>query len=167
MRIPLAFLVVILSTAVLCPMHLYSQAVGSITGVINDPGGAVIPNANIKAVQKNTEFTRTTTSSASGNYTLPLLPVGNYTVTVEASGFRNASSEVKLDVDQKLELNFTLSIGGVETTVEVSAANPVINTTTGRLATCCSFTSPPSVSAQWARYYQFGAVAARHSTRNK
>jgi Carboxypeptidase regulatory-like domain/TonB dependent receptor-like, beta-barrel/TonB-dependent Receptor Plug Domain len=133
MRIRLAFLVVILGMAVLCPVHLYSQAVGSITGIVNDPGGAVVPNANIKAVQKNTEFTRSTTSSASGNYTLPLLPVGNYTVTVEASGFRKASSEVKLDVDQKLELNFTLSIGGVETTIEVSAAPPAINTTTGTL----------------------------------
>ncbi|PYV86668.1 MAG: hypothetical protein DMG05_19140 [Acidobacteria bacterium] len=133
MRILCTFLAVTIVVAISCPINLYSQAVGGIVGIITDPGGAVVPNANIKAVQKNTEFTRSTTSSGSGNYNLPLLPVGNYTVTVEAAGFRVASVELKLDVDEKRELNFTLSLGGVETSIEVTTAPPAINTTTGTL----------------------------------
>ena len=126
MRIQTLFLALALCVAALFPKNLHSQAVGSILGVITDPAGAVVPNANIKAVQKNTEFTRTTASSGTGNYNLPFLPVGNYTVMAEAAGFRTASSEVKLDVDQKLELNFTLSLTGVETAIEVSALQQVL-----------------------------------------
>ncbi len=133
MRLKSTLLIVMILVAGLCPTHLYSQAAGSILGVISDPGGAVVPNANIKAVQKNTEFTRSTASSGSGNYNLPLLPVGNYTVTVEATGFRVASVELKLDVDEKRELNFTLSLSGVEIAIEVTTAPPSINTTTGTL----------------------------------
>ncbi len=67
-----------LVAAALAPAPLYSQAVGSISGSVSDPGQAVIPSATVTAVEKNTNFTRTTTTSADGNYALPRLPVGSY-----------------------------------------------------------------------------------------
>lgn len=57
---------------------VYAQAVGSIVGTVSDPGNAVVPGATVTAADKNTGFTRTTTSGSDGIYSLPRLPVGTY-----------------------------------------------------------------------------------------
>jgi hypothetical protein len=115
------------------PVRLHSQAVGSMVGVVLDPNSAAIPNAKVTALEKNTGFTRATVTSESGNYTLPLLPVGNYTLTAEAPGFQSSSVETKLDVNQRKEVNITMQVSGVDTKIEVTATAPTINTTTGTL----------------------------------
>ncbi len=122
-----------LVAAALAPAPLYSQAVGSISGSVSDPGQAVIPSATVTAVEKNTNFTRTTTTSADGNYALPRLPVGSYIVNAEASGFDKSSVDVTLDVEQKREVNFTLAVKGVATQVDVTATAVTLNTTTGTI----------------------------------
>src|SRR5438128_12618618 len=95
----LLFAVAIVLT-VWSPRNLYCQAVGNIVGFVVDPSDAIVPGAKVTAVQKGTQLTRTTLTSASGNYTLPLLPVGTYVITAQASGFQSSSVEVSLDVDQ-------------------------------------------------------------------
>jgi hypothetical protein len=119
--------------AALRPVVLHAQATGNIRGVVLDPGGAVIPNAIVTAVEQNTRFTRETISSGSGDYVLALLPVGAYSVTAVATGFQKSAIQVTLDVDQKREVNFTLALGGVETQVDVTAAAPEVNTSSGEL----------------------------------
>jgi hypothetical protein len=99
-----------LVAAALVPAPLYSQAVGSIAGTVADPGQAMIPSATVTAVDKNTNFSRSTTTSSDGNYSLPRLAVGTYTVTASANGFEKSSVEVRLDVEQKREVNFTLAV---------------------------------------------------------
>jgi hypothetical protein len=115
------------------PVKLYSQAVGSIVGLVVDQAEAVLPNAKVTAVEKGTQFTRTATTSNAGTYTLSLLPVGTYSVRVEALGFQPKSVDVTLDVEQRREVNFILAVSGVETRVEVTGVAPTINTTTGTL----------------------------------
>ncbi|HKW98604.1 MAG TPA: TonB-dependent receptor [Bryobacteraceae bacterium] len=115
------------------PIHLHAQALGSIVGLVTDPGQAVIPSATVTAVEKNTNFTRSTTTASDGVFSLPRLPVGTYTVSAEAQGFDKATTEVTLDVDQKREVNFTLVVKGVATQVEVQATAPTLNTTTGMI----------------------------------
>ena len=127
-----AVLILVLAAG-LVPAALYGQATGSIHGAVLDPGGAVIPNAAVIAVERNTSFTRETATSSAGDFTLPLLPVGTYDVTAEAGGFQKSSIEVKLDVDQKREVNFTLALSGVQTQVSVTAAAPIVNTSSGEL----------------------------------
>ena len=117
----------------LAPRQLAGQAVGSIHGVITDPGGAVVPNATVTATQTSTGFARKATSSASGNYTLPLLPVGTYQVQAESSGFQVSSIQVSLDVNEQREVDFTLAVSGVATQIEVQAVAPTIDTSTGTL----------------------------------
>ena len=80
--------------AVFVPSRLNAQAVGSIVGQVTDPGQAVVPGATVTAVEKGTNFTRTITTSSSGDYSLPRLPVGTYTVTAEASGFEKSSADL-------------------------------------------------------------------------
>src|SRR5689334_22756209 len=120
-----------IALATMAPCSLYSQSVGSIIGVVTDSSQAVVANATVTAVQNGTNFTRTTKSSATGNFTLPLMPVGNYVVTAEASGFEKSTANISLDVDQSQEVDFTLNIGGVQTKVNVEAVAPTIDTTSG------------------------------------
>lgn len=119
--------------ATMAPCSLYSQAVGSIIGVVTDSSQAVVGNATVTAVQNGTNFTRATKSTATGNFTLPLMPVGSYVVTAEAPGFEKSTANVSLDVDQSQEVDFTLNIGGVQTKVTVEAVTPTIDTTSGEI----------------------------------
>jgi hypothetical protein len=60
-----------------------------IVGTVTDPTGAIIPNANVTVVNLDTHETRNALSNASGNFDVTLLPVGRYSVTVKAKGFKN------------------------------------------------------------------------------
>jgi hypothetical protein len=117
----------------LLPIPAYSQAVGTIVGTVSDPGKALIPGATVTAVEKGTGFTRTVATGSDGLYSLPRLTVGTYTVTASAGGFEKSSVDVRLDVEQTQELNFTLQVQGVATQVEVQAIAPTIDTSTGTI----------------------------------
>jgi hypothetical protein len=115
---------------------LKAQAVGEITGMVADPSGGVVPNARITATRDATGVSQSTVSSSAGTYTIPNLMVGTYTVTAEAPGFKTGVAHgITLDVSQQREVNFTLALAGVQSTVEVSAAPPLLNTTESQLGT--------------------------------
>jgi hypothetical protein len=67
----------------------WGQTNGSIRGTINDPSGAVVPNATIAVTLTGTDTTRTVTSDANGGFDIPELAVGNYDVSVNATGLRS------------------------------------------------------------------------------
>jgi len=116
-------------------VSLRAQAVGEITGTVTDPSGALVPNVRVTAKQPATGASRSTLTSSSGTYTLAALLVGTYTVTAEAHGFKSAvAQEITLDVAQQRRVDFTLALAGVQSTVEVNAAPPLLNTTTGTIA---------------------------------
>ncbi|HEV2381931.1 MAG TPA: carboxypeptidase-like regulatory domain-containing protein, partial [Terriglobia bacterium] len=118
---------------------LRAQAVGEITGTVTDPTGAVVPDVSVTATNVATGVSQTTLSTAAGTYTLARLLVGTYDVTAEAKGLKKGrASGITLDVSQQRELNFTLAIGEVTSTVEVSAAPPLLNTTNATLANVVS-----------------------------
>lgn len=113
---------------------LAAQAIGEIVGTVNDPSGAIVPNAKITAVEASTGLTRSTVSTAEGTYTLPQLPVGSYDVSVQAAGFKPASApKITLDVSQQREVDFTLTLAGGTQVVEVEATPPLITSTNGGL----------------------------------
>ena len=119
----------ILITSFVMPCRLQAQAVGKISGTIADPTGAVIPDAKITATELGTGLVRSTITGGSGTYVIPALPVGTYTVTAGASGFKSGNSQVALDVNQEREVDFTLSLAESTIKVEVSAAAPLLTTT--------------------------------------
>ncbi len=117
------------------PNPLHAQAVGEITGIVTDPSGAVVPDTMITAANGATGISQATRSTGAGNYTLARLPVGTYTVTAEAKGFKTGVvNQVTLDVSQQREVDFTLALAGVAASVEVTAAPALINTTNSTLA---------------------------------
>src|SRR5579872_3805546 len=64
------------------------QTTGEVTGTVTDSSGAVIPGATVKATNNATQQARTTTSNASGNYVMPYLTPGTYTIECQRSGFK-------------------------------------------------------------------------------
>jgi hypothetical protein len=99
------------------------QATGNFSGNVIDKAGSAIPGASIIATSQGTGLQRDTKADASGHYLLPLLPVGTYTVHVDASGFQSAESkDLRLQVDEARELDFSLVPSTVVTTVEVTGA---------------------------------------------
>jgi Carboxypeptidase regulatory-like domain len=116
-------------------LEVRAQAVGSITGTVTDPSGAVIANAIVTATRVETGVAQSTRTGNAGTYTIPNLVVGTYNVTVEVRGFKPASaSRITLDVSQQRQVDFKLSLVGVESTVEVDTAPPLINTTDATIA---------------------------------
>src|ERR1700733_1106419 len=82
---------------------------GAITGVVQDPSGAVIANAQVTATNIGTGLALAAKSNNSGVFVFSPLKIGDYTVSATSSGFQTVSREnVHLDAQQRLNLNFTL-----------------------------------------------------------
>jgi carboxypeptidase family protein/TonB-dependent receptor-like protein len=101
----------------------------TLSGRVSDSSGAVLPKAAVKAVNRATGITRTAVSSASGDYQISLLPVGDYTVTSELTGFKKEVKSVTLQVGSNASVDFTLAVGTVTTDVEVQAVSEAVEPT--------------------------------------
>ncbi len=100
----------------------------SLSGVVSDSNGAVVPGASLKVENEDTTATRATVSNDRGEYQVVQVPPGKYQVTVEKPGFRVQTSEVVLQTNTPSTLNITLEVGAVSQTVNVSAEVSVVNT---------------------------------------
>ena len=101
---------------------------GQIGGYVTDPTGAVIPNARITLTSSENGISRMAASDASGRWTIAGLPSGNYKIKAESPGFRTILYDVHYDSNQPTAYNFPMNVGSVSTTVEVTAATPMLNT---------------------------------------
>jgi hypothetical protein len=109
------------------------QGRASINGTVTDQTGALVDGAVITAKETTTGQARSTTSDK-GTYSLPLLPLGTYTLSCTHSGFSTAvHPDVTLTVDQLATVDFSLRVGDVNQSVEVAASAEALNTTNGEL----------------------------------
>jgi hypothetical protein len=123
-------LVVLGVLALAAPSALLAQATGSFSGTVLDKSGAAIPGATVAATSPSIGLAREVKTDNAGHYLIPLLPVATYTVHVEAQGFQTAqSTDLNLDVNQARELDFSLVLGTVATTVAVSGEAVAVETT--------------------------------------
>jgi len=105
-------------------------ATATMSGVVHDGTGGVIPGVTVTIKHTETGLTRTVQTAEDGGYRMPSLPVGAYEVTAEAAGFkRQVRSGVNLVVAQEAVVNLTLEVGGVTEQVIVSEDAPLVNTT--------------------------------------
>lgn len=121
------------SVTVLCCVvtmpALAQQTTGTIVGTVKDAQGAAVTTAIIKATNVATNFSRSASTNASGEYRIDYLPVGTYTVEATAGGFeRYVQRNASLDVDQELTIEISLAVGSTSQTVMVSEAPPAVNT---------------------------------------
>jgi len=107
----------------------------SILGTVTDNSGAVVANASVNITNVNTGQIAHTTTGSSGDFTVPSLNSGSYSVTVEAPGFqKSVTNDISLSVDQKARVNVSLKAGAVSTTVEVNATAVNLDTDTSALS---------------------------------
>src|SRR6266404_7268 len=98
---------------------------GSISGIVQDPGGAIIRGATITVTNVGTNESRTTQSNDEGYYEVPSLATGVYKVVGTASGFQELTvSDARLAVGAKLRVDLKMPVGGVNASVTVADRNP-------------------------------------------
>jgi hypothetical protein len=108
---------------------------GEITGRVLDSSGLGAPGATVTATNVATGLERSTTTGGEGDYTIPLLPPGTYTVSAELSGFKKAlASDITITVGMRRTLPFELQVGALTEQVNVSAESSLVETTRSDVA---------------------------------
>jgi hypothetical protein len=103
---------------------------GAVGGTVKDPHGAVVQNAAVSAKNEDTNKETTATTDSEGRFLVPKLQPGSYTVTINASGFAAFTQQhVVVEVGRVTSLDVPLAVSGAQETVQVTAEQPVINTT--------------------------------------
>ncbi len=108
---------------------------GTILGVVTDSSGAAVPGATVTIKNMDTGLTRTVTTTDDGSYSAPELPIGNYSVTVEKSGFKvGLVSGVRVEVSSEKRTDVTLQPGELAQRVEVTGEDlPMVESTSDTL----------------------------------
>jgi carboxypeptidase family protein len=107
---------------------------GSIVGTVTDPSGGVIAGATVTVANMDTNIETKSTTDASGNYVVTPLPIGRYSVAIEAPGFKKSvNSGITLNVQDRLRVDAALQVGQVVDVVEVQAGAPLLQTDTSYL----------------------------------
>jgi len=108
----------------------------SLNGTVTDPSGAVIGAAKLTVLNTGTGLARTLETTAGGLYNFGRLPVGNYDLSVEAPGFKNARrTGIPLNIGAVVTFDVKLEVGGTQETVSVSADVPVVETARSQTST--------------------------------
>jgi outer membrane receptor protein involved in Fe transport len=124
-----AALLVALTVLLSAPAYAQTSG-GSITGVITDADGGVLPGVAVTAKNPDNGALRTTVSESDGRYRINALPPGRYVIRAELQGFTPAESRaLTLALGLELQHNLTLGLQGVEEAVTVSGQLPVVETT--------------------------------------
>ena len=111
-----------------------AQTTGSLLGVITDSNGAVVSSANVRVTDTDTGLIKNTVTTTEGTYLVPLLPVGHYSVSVEANGFKSFTrTDVLVAVAQNIRVDVRLQVGGVDQTITVEGNGVNIETTNATL----------------------------------
>jgi len=122
--------------ALLSASFLWAFAGGSLSGVVEDPTGAVIEGAKLTLVNTGLKTQFQTTSDSKGFYSFPALPVGKYDLTIAAAGFKpQKKTDVGIDADAAVTLNTTLEVGEQTEAVTVSATAAGVDTQVDTVAT--------------------------------
>jgi len=107
---------------------------GAIVGTVTDKSEAVIPGAKVTAKNLATGFARSTVTDDAGDFHLPELPIGDYSVTIEKEGFQTATlAKLTIGVASEQRTDVTLQPGRVEAVVEVTEGAPLLQTTMNTL----------------------------------
>ena len=102
-------------------MSVAAQGTADIVGRISDSSGGVLPNTAVTARDVGTNILRTTTTSSTGDFTFTALPIGDYEVKTELSGFRTETRTITLSTGDRARVDFALQPGGVNEVVRVEA----------------------------------------------
>ncbi len=131
LKLTAAFAVALLSTTAV----IYAQvAAGTINVEVQDSSGALIPGGIITLTHVGSGQVRTGVTSASGTFRAAFMPVGEYSIRVEAPGFKSKTTTgLVLQVDQNAAITLVLEPGEVRESVQVTVASPLLETNTSSI----------------------------------
>lgn len=141
---------------------------GTITGVVTDQTGAIVPGASITITNQATNVSYNLKTNAAGVYYVTSLLPGTYTVQASNSGFKNFENRnIVLSVDQTVRLDIKLEVGSATQTVTVEGGAPLVNTETGRLSDLVNGSQIANMPLNGRNVYQLmqlipGAVDSTH-----
>src|SRR5207247_1052497 len=102
----------------------------TMSGVVHDANGGLVPGVGVTAKHIESGLTRTVITSETGSYRMPALPVGEYEVTAELSGFKQQVRRgITLVVAQEAVVNLMLDVGDIKEQITVTEDAPLVNTT--------------------------------------
>lgn len=109
---------------------------GTISGIVHDPSGAVIPDVQVIIVNDATGVPHTTQTNGEGIYVVPSLPPGRYRIQVAKIGFKTLiKPDIVLSVQDAVAINFILPVGAASETVTVPGGAPLVNTQSAAVST--------------------------------
>jgi hypothetical protein len=111
----------------------YAQFSGTISGIVADPSGAIVPGASLTLLNTSTNEQRVATSSAAGVYQFVSLAPGSYELTTTMKGFSSSKTALKLETNQTLNVPVNLAVGSSTETIEVSTQSPLLDSADTRL----------------------------------
>jgi hypothetical protein len=121
--------------AALGPSGVLAQSTASISGVVKDIGGAVLPGVSVSVKNDGSGAAQEVLTDAAGRYQVTALDAGSYTVTAALTGFKTAEARgVRVAPGQPVTIPLTLEIGSLEETVNVTSSSELINTETATVA---------------------------------
>src|ERR1700722_11946 len=128
----------IFCAALLLAAHLSGQvnASGTFSGQVTDAASAAVPGAQVKITETSDGVSTTRTTGTDGSYTVPFLKPGVYSVEVTAKGFSRAiAKDLTLQINQIVQQDFKLQVGGVQQEVTVVGGAPLLSTESTEIGT--------------------------------
>ena len=164
-HMPRSFLAGVLLALLLTTTSFAQSTSGSITGMVTDPSGAIVPAAEVEVTNVGMGVTTRVTSNSVGVFNLPNLDAGTYRVRVSARGFTTYErAGLVLGANQIINVEARLTVGATAQVVEVKAASPIISTQASDIAdtmTSQAALALPLVARQAGDYgmYAYAALA--------
>ncbi len=111
------------------PAAFSQQSTARLLGTVKDSTGAVVVSVTVRAVNGANGLERMAMTNEAGEYSIPLLPIGEYTVMAEAAGFKTSTMRgIVLQVNQDARVDVTLTVGSTSETISVEATAPLLVT---------------------------------------
>jgi hypothetical protein len=118
----------LISFCLLPSIAIAQESRGAILGRVSDQSGSAVSSAQIKVTNPTTGITVSAATNADGNYFVPYLVPGKYTVTAELTGFKKfVANDVEVRVTEQVKLDISLTLGNVSESVEVTAQTPLLS----------------------------------------
>jgi len=128
----------------------------TVVGTVTDPTGAAIPNVSITITNSDTGQVRRVATNSEGQFVVPDLRIGNYTVRAEGSGFKTAErKDLKLQVGDRARVDFQMQMGTAQETVTVEAIPVAVQADTGEVSQIVTGTQVSQLASNGRSFYTF------------
>jgi len=151
---------VFLACLCICRPAFSQQITAAITGTVVDTAGAVITNATVTVTDMERGTTYQAKTSDDGIFNFPHVPIGTYSVKVEAPGFETTvQSNITLVLNQTARLSFKMNVGAVTNTVQVTSAIPQLQSDTTQVSTLINSTAMTNIPLATRNYVELTLLA--------